>query len=189
MDNDSLPRADAFCLAVVATGTPLVVPDAGADLRFRDHPMVCDFGMRFYAGAPMTAPDGLSIGTLCVFDRAPRPSFAGKDLSFLQHVAALAMDSVERRFVNRISDILVPFAHVAHQPLITTDAAGRITFWNEGAERMFGCPQTEAIGCTVDMIVPERLRAAHREGLARVSVTYTADSVTALSDRSLAERG
>lgn len=169
MDIASLPRADSFCLAVVATGTPLVVPDAGADLRFRDHPIVRDLGMRFYAGAPLTAPDGLSIGTLCVFDRAPRPSFAGKDLSFLQQVAALAMDRIERRFVNRISDILVPFAHVAHQALITTDAAGRITFWNEGAERMFGCPQIEAIGCTVDMIVPERLRAAHREGLARVA--------------------
>jgi diguanylate cyclase (GGDEF)-like protein/PAS domain S-box-containing protein len=169
LDAASLPRADSFCLTVIETGAPLVVPDAGADLRFRDHPMVRDFGMRFYAGAPLTAPDGSSIGTLCVLDRAPRPGFADKDLSFLQQVAALAMDRIERRFINRISDILVPFAHVAHQALITTDAAGRITFWNEGAERMFGCAQTEAIGCTIDMIVPERLRAAHRDGLARVA--------------------
>lgn len=169
LDAASLPRANSFCLAVVETGTPLVVPDAGADARFRDHPMVCEFDMRFYAGVPLTAPDGSHIGTLCVFDRAPRPNFASKDLSFLQQVAALAMDRIERRFVNSISDILVPFAHVAHQALVTTDASGRITFWNEGAERMFGCPQAEAIGCAVDMIVPERLRAAHREGLARVA--------------------
>jgi len=169
LDVGSLPRANSFCLAVVQTGTPLVVPDAGADARFCDHPMVRDLGMRFYAGAPLRAPDGSNIGTLCVFDRAPRPSFPGKDLSFLQQVAALTMDKIERRFVNRISDILVPFAHVAHQALVTTDAAGRITFWNEGAEKMFGRPQTEAIGCAVDLIVPERLRAAHREGLARVA--------------------
>jgi len=169
LDVGSLPRANSFCLAVVQTGTPLVVPDAGADARFCDHPMVRDLGMRFYAGAPLRAPDGSNIGTLCVFDRAPRPSFPGKDLSFLQQVAALTMDKIERRFVNRISDILVPFAHVAHQALVTTDAAGRITFWNEGAEKMFGRPQIEAIGCAVDLIVPERLRAAHREGLARVA--------------------
>ena len=169
LDVGSLPRANSFCLAVVQTATPLVVPDAVADARFCDHPMVRDLGMRFYAGAPLRAPDGSNIGTLCVFDRAPRPSFPGKDLSFLQQVAALTMDKIERRFVNRISDILVPFAHVAHQALVTTDAAGRITFWNEGAEKMFGRPQTEAIGCAVDLIVPERLRAAHREGLARVA--------------------
>lgn len=169
LDAASLPRANSFCLAVVETGTPLVVPDAGADARYCDHPMVRESGMRFYAGAPLTARDGSSIGTLCVLDRALRLRFTGKDLSFLQQVAALAMDKIECRFVNRISDILVPFAQVAHQALITTDAAGRITFWNEGAERMFGCPQTEAIGCNVDMIVPERLRAAHREGLSRVA--------------------
>ena len=169
LDVGSLPRANSFCLAVVQTATPLVVPDAVADARFCDHPMVRDLGMRFYAGAPLRAPDGSNIGTLCVFDRAPRPSFPGKDLSFLQQVAALTMDKIERRFVNRISDILVPFAHVAHQALVTTDAAGRITFWNEGAEKMFGRPQIEAIGCAVDLIVPERLRAAHREGLARVA--------------------
>lgn len=169
LDAISLPRANSFCLAVVETGTPLVVSDARADARFRDHPMVRELGMRFYAGAPLTSPDGSIIGTLCVFDRVPRSSFSSKELSFLQQVAALAMDRIERRFVNRISDILVPFAHVAHQALVTTDAAGRITFWNEGAARMFGRPQTEAIGSSVDMIVPERLRAAHREGLARVA--------------------
>jgi diguanylate cyclase (GGDEF)-like protein/PAS domain S-box-containing protein len=169
LDASSAPRANSFCLAVVEAGTPLVVPDASADARFRDHPMVRELGMRFYAGVPLIAPDGSSIGTLCVFDRAPRPNFPGKDLSFLKQVAALAMDRIERRFVNRISDILVPFAHVAHQALVTTDAAGRITFWNEGAERMFGHLKSEAIGCNVDMIVPERLRAAHREGFARVA--------------------
>ncbi|WP_428333389.1 putative bifunctional diguanylate cyclase/phosphodiesterase [Novosphingobium sp.] len=169
LDATSLPRANSFCLAVVETGMPLVVPDAGADPRFCDHFMVREWGARFYAGAPLTATDGSIIGTLCVFDRATRPSFSNKDLSFLQQVASLAMDWIERRFVNRISDILVPFAHVAHQALVTTNAAGRITFWNDGAERMFGRSQADAIGCNVDIIVPERLRAAHREGLARVA--------------------
>jgi PAS domain S-box-containing protein len=169
LDIASVPRADSFCLDVVETGTPLIVPDACGDARFRDHPMVRELGMRFYAGAPLMSPDGAIIGTLCVFDRAPRPGFVSKDLSFLEQVAALAMDRIERGFVNRISDILVPFARIAHQALITTDGAGRITFWNEGAERMFGHLKSDAIGCNVDMIVPERLRAAHREGFARVA--------------------
>lgn len=165
----SLPRANSFCLAVIEAGTPLIVLDATADPRFCDHPLVRELGVRFYAGAPLSAPDGSAIGTLCVFDRDPRLSFSGDDLSFLQQIAALAMDRIERRFVNRISDILVPFAHVAHQALITTDAAGRITFWNEGAAGMFGRSASEAIGCNVGMIVPDRFRAAHREGFLRVT--------------------
>jgi diguanylate cyclase (GGDEF)-like protein/PAS domain S-box-containing protein len=165
----SLPRANSLCSAVVDSGAPLVVPDARADTRFYDHPMICELGMHFYAGTPLSAPDGSVIGTLCVFDARPRADFSPEDLSFLQQVAALAMDRIERRFVNRISDILVPFAHVAHQALITTDAAGSITFWNYGAERMFGHPATDAIGRNVEMIVPERLRAAHREGFLRVA--------------------
>ena len=182
----SLPRADSFCLAVVEAGTPLIVPDARTDARFCDHPMVREKGMCFYAGAPLTTPDGFVIGTLCVFDQTPRHGFASKDISLLEQIAALTMDSIERRFVNRISEILVPFAHVAHQALITTDTAGRITFWNEGAARMFGRSPTEAIGYNIDIIVPERLRAAHREGFARVAsgapshMTGRAVEVTAL---------
>ncbi len=181
-----LPRDNSFCLAVVNAGIPLVVSDARADARFYDHPMVREMGMYFYAGAPLTTSDGLVLGTLCVFDQAPRQSFSSKDISFLQQIAALTMDLIERRFVHRISQILIPFAHVAHQALITTDAAGRITFWNEGAARMFGRSPTEAIGYNIDIIVPERLRAAHREGFSRVAsgapshMTGRAVEVTAL---------
>jgi diguanylate cyclase (GGDEF)-like protein/PAS domain S-box-containing protein len=181
-----LPRDNSFCLAVVNAGIPLVVSDARADARFFDHPMVREMGMYFYAGAPLTTSDGLVLGTLCVFDQAPRQSFSSKDISFLQQIAALTMDLIERRFVHRISQILIPFAHVAHQALITTDAAGRITFWNEGAARMFGRSPTEAIGYNIDIIVPERLRAAHREGFSRVAsgapshMTGRAVEVTAL---------
>jgi diguanylate cyclase (GGDEF)-like protein/PAS domain S-box-containing protein len=181
-----LTRANSFCLAVVDAGTPLVVADARTDARFYDHPMVREMGMCFYAGVPLTTPDGLILGTLCVFDQAPRQGFSSKDISFLQQIAALTMDRIERRFVHRISEILVPFAHVAHQALITTDAAGRITFWNEGAARMFGRSPTEAIGYNIDIIVPERLRAAHCEGFSRVAsgapshMTGRAVEVTAL---------
>jgi diguanylate cyclase (GGDEF)-like protein/PAS domain S-box-containing protein len=164
-----LPRAASCCSAVVENGTALVVADMLIDAEFRDHPMVRDLGMRFFAGTPLVTHDGASIGTLCVFDRMSRSDFSSQDLSRLQQVAAVAVDQIERRFDNRAADILVPFANVAHQALVTTDARGRITFWNNGAERMFGHRQADAIGCNVDLIVPERLRRAHREGIARVA--------------------
>jgi PAS domain S-box-containing protein len=48
--------------------------------------------------------------------------------------------------------------------LIVADAAGLIQFWNAGAERLFGFPADEALGRSLDIIIPERLRARHWTG-------------------------
>ena len=68
------PRDQSFC--AYALHTPhelLVVPDATADPRFADNPLVtAPDGVRFYAGAPLRSPDGQVVGTLCVLDRVPR---------------------------------------------------------------------------------------------------------------------
>ncbi|MGA9865310.1 MAG: PAS domain S-box protein [Acetobacteraceae bacterium] len=48
--------------------------------------------------------------------------------------------------------------------LIVADAAGAIRFWNAGAERLFGFAEAEALGQSLDIIIPERLRARHWAG-------------------------
>ena len=52
--------------------------------------------------------------------------------------------------------------------VIYADAAGRIRFWNRSATRIFGFEPDEALGQTLDLIVPESLRARHWEGYNRV---------------------
>ena len=52
--------------------------------------------------------------------------------------------------------------------VIYADAAGKIRFWNRSATRIFGYEVDEALGQTLDLIVPERLRARHWEGYERV---------------------
>jgi PAS domain S-box-containing protein len=49
--------------------------------------------------------------------------------------------------------------------VVACDIAGAIVLWNPGAERMFGFSQAEAIGNSLDIIIPERLKARHWEGL------------------------
>ncbi len=48
--------------------------------------------------------------------------------------------------------------------VVYADAAGRIRFWNPAAERIFGFAAAEALGQSLDIIIPEFLRARHWEG-------------------------
>jgi len=51
--------------------------------------------------------------------------------------------------------------------IVTADRDGIIRFWNPGAERIFGHAGNEAIGQTLDLIIPERLRQRHWDGYRR----------------------
>lgn len=48
--------------------------------------------------------------------------------------------------------------------VIVSDAKGAITLWNAAAERMFGFTQAEALGRSLDLIIPERQRQRHWDG-------------------------
>jgi PAS domain S-box-containing protein len=45
--------------------------------------------------------------------------------------------------------------------VIIADSAGAIVFWNQAAEALFGWPAHDAVGASLDLIIPERLRDRH----------------------------
>ncbi len=55
--------------------------------------------------------------------------------------------------------------------VILGDAEGIIRLWNAGAEAVFGYTSAEAIGQSMDLIIPERLRGRHWDGYRRVMAT------------------
>jgi PAS domain S-box-containing protein len=59
--------------------------------------------------------------------------------------------------------------------VVIADTDGRITFWNDAATRLFGWPAEEAIGASLDLIIPERYRERHWTGYARVMATGHTD--------------
>ncbi|WP_211258439.1 GAF domain-containing protein [Luteibacter rhizovicinus] len=67
------PRDQAFCNHVILSDEILTIEDAREDTRFRHNPLVTgEPHIRFYAGCPLRGPDGHTLGSLCVVDRAPR---------------------------------------------------------------------------------------------------------------------
>lgn len=59
-------------------------------------------------------------------------------------------------------------AETASDAIISTDAQGRITFWNPGAERAFGYHANEVIGEPVGVLIPEEYRGRHDDALDRL---------------------
>lgn len=48
--------------------------------------------------------------------------------------------------------------------VVVSDSAGTITCWNPSAERIFGFSEEEALGQSLDLIIPEKQRQRHWEG-------------------------
>src|ERR1700685_4347286 len=55
--------------------------------------------------------------------------------------------------------------------VVYADAEGRICFWNRGAERGFGFAEAEAVGQSLDIIIPEALQGRHWDGFAKTMST------------------
>ena len=108
-------RASICAHAMTANGV-LVVSDLMADPRFRNNPLVTDAPhLRFYAGAPLIAKNGVTIGALCIMDREPR-DFPHIDQEQLSALAHLVMAQLElRNMSGRLDPVSgLPSRHQLH---------------------------------------------------------------------------
>jgi signal transduction histidine kinase len=100
-------RDIAFCAHAIHQSDVFVVPDTLTDQRFVDNPLVTgDPHIRFYAGAPLTTPEGLSIGTICAIDREPR-ILSPEQISALEKLARQVVAQLElRRLTKELQQVL-----------------------------------------------------------------------------------
>ncbi|GAA1594087.1 hypothetical protein GCM10009828_018980 [Actinoplanes couchii] len=92
------PRSHSFCRQVVASDVPLIVTDAREDWRVRDDPAIDDIGIVAYAGFPIRAPRGQTLGSFCVIDHRPRV-WSTEELSVVGELAA----AIEAEIATRLS--------------------------------------------------------------------------------------
>jgi PAS domain S-box-containing protein len=56
----------------------------------------------------------------------------------------------------------------AADAIVAADSGGKIFFWNPGAERVFGFSSADAVGQSLDIIIPQQLRKRHWAGYREV---------------------
>lgn len=148
----------SVCAYALSEPDILTISDLSLDPRTRDNPLVTgDPFIRFYAGVPLHAPDGQTLGSLCVIDRTPRPDGLTADQAeSLRGLGRQVATVLRGRQVNqelkaardalRISEDRLTFAF---------DASGSVGWWDwdiptdrlyagERFARMFGVDPAEA---------------------------------------------
>ncbi len=89
-------RDVSLCAEMIEKQEPVVVEDASTDPRFADNPLVSGTSaIRFYAGAPLIAPNGMVMGALWIADTVPRFRMTKNQLDQLASLADIAMSEME----------------------------------------------------------------------------------------------
>ncbi len=135
------PREVAFCAHAILEGGTFIVPDAQADERFRDNPLVIsDPRIRFYAGAVLNDEGGFPLGTLCVIDHVPRHL----DEEQREALAALARTVTALLQLRRARNDAEETLDNALDLLQTLDEEGRFLYVNRAWLDALGYTRAEA---------------------------------------------
>ncbi len=97
-------RDISFCGHTILQNDVMIIPDARKDERFAGNPLVTrdENKIVFYAGAPITNPDGYNLGSICVIDNNPRPAITEQQKEALKGIAHQVVRLMELRLKNKL---------------------------------------------------------------------------------------
>jgi GAF domain-containing protein len=94
---NQIDRDPGLCASAILSSDTYVVKNTMEDIRTLANPLVAgEFGLRFYAAAPLQTEDNYNLGTLCLLDKVPR-AFSEKEKTLLKELAAMVMHEMEMR--------------------------------------------------------------------------------------------
>lgn len=98
MDEDMVDRGVSLCSLAILENQPTIFNNALEEPCLLSNPNVAgDFGLRFYAGAPITTPEGYNIGTVCVIDKKPREFSEHEKKLLIQFAETVMIEIINRK--------------------------------------------------------------------------------------------
>ncbi|WP_022834530.1 GAF domain-containing sensor histidine kinase [Salisaeta longa] len=185
----TMSRDLSFCTHLVDSEAPfLVVEDTRDDARFANHPMVTGgLQIRFYAGAPLVAPNGHRLGSLCLIDHEPH-TFDAEDRALLADLAHVVMDEINmRHYAFHLGNEAVTANRHPHatrilesitDAFVAIDASWRFTYVNRHAEDLLGQSRDALLGRKAWAVLPEALDPAFRQQFERAAAEQTTVAFT-----------
>lgn len=158
LEADQTDRSVSFCGHAILQDDIFVVPDASADPRFSDNPMVASAPcIRFYAGAPLhigsvRTGDEYKIGTLCLIHSQPR-TFGAESRQLLRDLA----DVVELELRQALMQEQLARAELAEQRLASVIEGTHIGTWEwnvQTGQTVFNERWADIVGYTLDQLAP-----------------------------------
>jgi two-component system, NarL family, sensor histidine kinase UhpB len=169
------PLDYSICQYAVASGQPLVVPDARGDPVLRTNLAVTKLGVAAYAGAPLITAEGHCLGTLSVLDWKPR-YWTDEQVAMLQDLAATAVTELElrqeladrARIETALRESEERFRFLIEQTsdiIAVVDEGGLVRYGSPSVEPVLGYDPQELLGrSAVELIHPDdrpRVLQAH----------------------------
>lgn len=162
LDATETPRDISFCGHAILGEKIFYIENTVEDERFADNPLVTGPPhIRFYAGAPLSTPEGYRLGTLCIIDTEPR-TLNEDDLITLRELADVVQDELNQVRLNRIKQAaelheshLNAILNTIADGILTIDESGCVNSFNHAAESIFGYSESEIIGKEISLIVPD----------------------------------
>jgi signal transduction histidine kinase len=157
---DSITLEHSFFTHIVQPGNVFIVPDTISEPTFHHNPMVTGAPfIRFYAGASIVRPDGISIGTLCVMDRIPR-QLTQDQCEAVRSLARHASDLLELRRTalqaargehptSKANDSSILFDFVPTPLMVCSASTFSIVDANISALNLYGYDREEIVGLPI----------------------------------------
>ncbi len=96
-----ISRDPGLCASAILTNDLYIIENAKEDPRSLANPLVAgEFGLRFYAAAPLHTEENHNLGTLCILDKKPR-LFSKEEREILKQLGDIVMDEMNLRLAVR----------------------------------------------------------------------------------------
>lgn len=101
LDINEIDKSPGLCASAILSDEIYLIEDARQDPRSLANPLVTgEFGLQFYAAAPLKTHDGYNLGTLCIIDQRQRYINSEQQI-LLRQMAEIVMSEMELRLAAR----------------------------------------------------------------------------------------